>query len=387
MFEYRVTNRDKSGTAARAGIFTTPHGAFRTPIFMPVGTYGTVKTLTPQDIESCGAEIILGNTYHLHIRPTSEVVAKMGGLHEFMQWQRPILTDSGGFQVYSLGRHVKIREDGVEFRAPLDGSRHFFSPEKVLEIQRNLGSDIAMQLDDAPPPTSDRRAIIRAVDRTARWAEQSVQWIRRRRLADRMALFPIVQGGVDRELRLQSARHAAGLGTPGIAIGGLVGGETKQQYIDLLDYTIPELPANKPRYVMGIGDPKDIVHAIARGADMMDCVLPTRLARHGGFFADDLGTTLNIKHSRFKLDKKPLTDWTHPEVAQFSRAYLRHMYMAGEPLVGRLLTLHNLTYMFRLVDRMRAAIRNNTFAQLLHEFRYSKEELSGKQACGYLSRV
>ena len=356
---------------------------------MPVGTYAAVKTITPEEIRACGGEIILANTFHLHLRPGSELIREMGGLHKFTAWNGPILTDSGGFQVFSLGKFCKIYDDYAEFRSPLDGSKHVFTPQKVIEIQQNLGSDIVMQLDECVAGDSSRRVAESALDRTERWAEESLRHIncfndfnpkgRGRPLGlkstkSEQALFPIVQGATFPDLRRRSARFCAGLPTSGVAIGGMAVGESKRDFLKVLELVTPLLPINKPRYLMGVGEPLDILQAVERGVDMFDCVIPTRLARHGGFFTE-LGKRENIRNATWKLDKRPLVAGCQcPACQGFSRAYLRHLFVINESLGQRLLTLHNLTWIFNFMKEIRKSISNGDFSQLVRRYRQAAKK-------------
>ncbi|MCC6573596.1 MAG: tRNA guanosine(34) transglycosylase Tgt [Planctomycetes bacterium] len=353
--------------AARAGTLHTDHGSANTPVFMAVGTQGTVKGCTPDQLMAAGTQVVLGNTYHLELRPGSETVNKLGGLHRFMGWNGPILTDSGGFQVFSLAENNKVTEDGCEFVSHLDGSRHMLSPERSMKIQNNLGSDIVMQLDDVPalpaPPGREedtmRRSLRWAVRCKAALPEMSAQGKRQR-------LFGIVQGGLNPDLRQESARELAKLGLPGYAIGGLSVGETKQQMADILGLVTPLLPANKPRYLMGVGYPEDLIVAVGNGVDMFDCVLPTRSARHALAFTSR--GRLRMRNARHAADNSPLD----PQCAcaccaNFSRGYLRHLLMAGEMLGMTLLTLHNLAFYNRLTALMREAISTRRFAAFAAE--------------------
>lgn len=355
MFEFKITKKD-SKTSARLGVFQTPHGDIHTPVFMPVGTYGAVKTLMPQEVKKCGAEIILGNTFHLEERPGSASIKRFGGLHKFMNWDGPILTDSGGFQVFSLAKMRKISDAGVEFRSPIDGTKRFLTPRKVLEIQRDLGSDIAMQLDECAPADASRGVAERALLRTQKWMEESLKF---HKTPQKQALFPIVQGVNFSDLRRESARFCADLPTPGVAIGGLAVGESKPDFLKTLDLVMPILPTDRPRYLMGVGEFGDILEAVKRGVDMFDCVIPTRLARHGSFFSE-FGKRENIRNARFRNDKKPLVSGCLCEACQnFSRGYLRHLFVTNEVLGLRMLTIHNLKKVFDFMKIIRAAIRKN----------------------------
>ncbi|MCH5276655.1 MAG: tRNA guanosine(34) transglycosylase Tgt [Desulfovibrionaceae bacterium] len=344
--------------AARAGVLHTAHGSIQTPIFMPVGTVGSVKAIAPDDLEALGAQIILGNTYHLYLRPGDELVARRGGLHAFSAWNKPILTDSGGFQVFSLNALTRVSDDGVEFRSHLDGSRHFFSPEKVVSIQRHLNSDIMMQLDQCLGYGADRRQAAAAVERSARWALRCREAYRPGTAEN--LLFGIVQGVTYPELREQSARRLMDIGFEGYAIGGLAVGEPKHVMLRCLRQLDPILPHARPRYLMGVGTPLDILHSIECGVDMFDCVLPTRNARNGTLYTSR--GKINIKRREYAEDDGPLD----PECPcytcrTFSRAYLRHLYVARELLAFRLNSLHNLSYFLKLVREARQAVLEGRF--------------------------
>ena len=364
MFEFKITRKD-SKSAARTAVFYTPHGRIRTPVFMPVGTYAAMKTLTPEEIKACGSEIILANTFHLHLRPGEDVIAKFGGLHKFMGWDGPILTDSGGFQVFSLAKMRKISDRGVEFRSPLDGKKIFLTPKKALQIQQKLGSDIAMQLDECAPADASRRVAETALTRTMKWMEKSLKGQKNPKI---QALFPIVQGVNYSDLRRRSAEFCASLPTPGVAIGGLAVGESKSDFLKTLDLVAPLLPTNKPRYLMGVGEPRDLLEAVERGIDMFDCVIPTRLARHGAFF-DARGRRQNIRNAKFKTDKKPLiSGCSCLACSNFSRGYVRHLFLSNEVLGLRLLTLHNLTWIFDFMQEIKNAIRKGEFVSFKRGF-------------------
>ncbi len=340
---------------ARAGVLRTPHGEIHTPVFMPVGTQATVKAVPPRDLEAMEAQIILANTYHLYLRPGDELIARRGGLHRFMGWSRPILTDSGGFQVFSLSAIRKIDDDGVTFKSHLDGSFHRFTPEKAISIQENLGADIIMCLDECPPST-DRDYNPIALARTHAWAVRCRQAHRR---ADQ-ALFGIVQGGIFPDLREQSARFLTALDFPGYAIGGLAVGESKADTFQVITWMDDLLPADKPRYLMGVGEPTDLIRAVARGVDMADCVLPTRLARHGAAFTRD--GRINMRNRIYAEDDRPID----PECGcyacrHFSRAYIRHLLQAGEILGMYLMSIHNIAFLLDLMREMRAAIVEGRF--------------------------
>ncbi len=348
--------------AARAGVFQTAHGPLPTPIYAPVGTQATVKALTPRQLREVGAILVLANTYHLYLRPGHERISQLGGLHTFMGWDGPMLTDSGGFQVFSLGGgrgHKPLREiddDGVTFRSYIDGSTHRFTPERVIEIEMHLGADIAMVLDECAPPT-DYDYNVRALQRTHAWAERC----RAAHTRSDQALFGIVQGGIFPELRAESARFLQTLDFPGYAIGGLSVGETKEEMLAMLDVTVPLLPADKPRYLMGVGTPEDLVEGIARGIDIFDCVLPTRVARNGQALLR--AGRLNLRNARFADDRAPLDETCTCYTCQhFGRAYLRHLLMAKEILAATLLSIHNLHTMLTIIREVRAAILAGQFA-------------------------
>ena len=354
MFEFTLTAQNKR---ARTGAFTTPHGTLQTPVFAPVGTQATVKALTPAQVADLGASLVLSNTYHLYLRPGDDLVAEMGGLHRFMRWPRPMLTDSGGFQVFSLSQTRKVDEDGVTFRSHIDGSEHRFTPEKSIRIQENLGADIIMAFDECADP-NDHEYIKQAMERTHRWAERSLKAKRR---ADQ-ALFGIVQGGIDPDLRAASAEFIASLDTPGIAIGGLSVGETKDEMHATLDVVTPLLPEDKPRYLMGVGTPEDIINGIARGIDIFDCVLPTRLARHHAAFSPE--GRLNMMNATFARDERSIDEDCDCYTCQnFTRAYIRHLIVAKELLAGTLLSIHNLRALIRLVENIRNYIRDGVFKE------------------------
>jgi queuine tRNA-ribosyltransferase len=352
MFEYEVL---ATHGRARAGIFSTPHGELKTPIFAPVGTQATVKTLTPAQLEELGASLVLANTYHLYLRPGDELLAELGGLHNFMQWPGPMLTDSGGFQVFSLAQTRKIDDEGVTFKSHIDGSTHRFTPEKSIQIQENLGADIIMAFDECSDP-NDHVYSKTAMERTHRWAERCLAAKQR----DDQALFGIIQGGVNPGLRTESAKFIASLPCPGIAIGGLSVGETKEEMHATLDLVTPLLPENKPRYLMGVGTPEDLINGIARGIDIFDCVLPTRLARHNAVFSSE--GRLNLMNASFARDSHPIDETcTCYTCRTFTRAYLRHLIVAKELLAGTLLSIHNLHALIQLVNDIRESILDNTF--------------------------
>jgi queuine tRNA-ribosyltransferase len=355
-----------SDGAARAGTFSTPHGVVRTPVFMPVGTLGTVKALDPADLTAAGAEIILANTYHLRLRPGDDVVRDLGGLHRFMAWNGPILTDSGGFQVFSLEGLRHVDEDGVEFRSHIDGSRHRFTPESVMQFQRNLGADVIMQFDHVVPGQSSFAESQEAADRSIRWLERCLNEVTGQRpqagpTDSQQALFPIVQGGIHEELRKQAARSIVSMNDwPGIAIGGLSVGESKPDTYAMLEALHPELPMHRPRYLMGVGFPEDLIEGVRRGVDLFDCVAPTRMGRNGTAFSST--GRLNIKRAEFRADPRPLDESCECGACKrFSRAYLRHLYVSDEILGLRLLSLHNVHFLVSLMSGARAAIQAGAF--------------------------
>ena len=352
--------------AARVGRLTTTHGVVETPVFMPVGTHGSVKALGPDDLRAAGAQIVLANTYHLFLRPGHEVVRELGGLHRFMGWDGVILTDSGGFQVFSLSKLRRITEAGVEFRSPVDGSTHFLSPEIAVEVQQALGADIMHPLDECLAYPASREAAERSLELTLRWAARS-KAAHVGRGAANQAMFGIVQGGTDEERRTRAARATVELGFDGYAIGGMAVGEPKQAMYDLTALVASLVPAGQPRYLMGVGKPEDLVEAVARGVDMFDCVLPTRNARNGQAFTADGPVTL--KQARYARAAAPLdAECACYACRDFSRAYLRHLFMSGELLAYRLLTLHNVTFFLRLMREMRSAIAEGVFGPFQARF-------------------
>lgn len=356
MNEFRFELLDQDG-AARAGVIHTPRGDIRTPAFMPVGTAATVKAMLPQSVRETGADILLGNTYHLMLRPGAERVARLGGLHKFMDWSRPILTDSGGFQVMSLAALRKITEDGVRFQSHIDGHAEFLSPERAMEIQRLLGSDIQMVLDECPALPAEKSVIEKSLALSMRWAQRSKDAFGQQTEQERAgrACFGIVQGGTYPDLRLRSAQALMEIGFDGYAVGGLAVGEGQPAMFETLEATVPHLPGDRPRYLMGVGKPADIVGAVLRGIDMFDCVLPTRSGRNGQAFTR--AGALNLKNARFAEDSAPLDDACGcPACRQFSRAYLHHTVKSGEIIAAMLLTWHNLTYYQDLMADLRGAI-------------------------------
>ncbi len=352
-----------STTAARLGRIDTPHGAVRTPAFMPVGTVGSVKTLTPRDLEELGAEIILANAYHLYLRPGHAVVAELGGLHRFTAWSRPMLTDSGGFQIFSLKGLTRVSDDGVTFQSHLDGSPHFLSPETAIAIQEALGADIIMAFDECLPYPSEREATRRSLDRSLGWARRCLD---ARRRPDQ-ALFGIVQGGFFSDLRARAVRSLTAMEFDGFALGGLSVGETKDMMLGVVDQVTPLLPADRPRYLMGVGLPEDLVECVSRGIDLFDCVMPTRHARTG-WLHTSFGRVV-IKNAQYARDPDPLDPTCRCYTCRnFSRAYLRHLFMAQEILALRLNTLHNLHYYLDLMQQMRVAIAAGRLREFRTEF-------------------
>jgi queuine tRNA-ribosyltransferase len=377
MFEFEIKARSD---AARVGVLTLPHGSVETPVFMPVGTQGSVRALSPNDLRGAGATLVLANTYHLHVRPGEQVVEKLGALHRFMGWDRPLLTDSGGFQVFSLEGSRRVDDDGVEFQSHVDGSRRTLTPERATEIQWTLGADIAMAFDHVVPGGADEATARDALERTLRWLERcrkrhaeltdGVAVADRRSASppDRQTLWPILQGGAHLELRTEGLRRILDLGDwTGLAIGGLSVGEPKAVMYDMLERLEPKLPA-LPRYLMGVGFPEDLVAAVERGVDLFDCVAPTRNGRNGSAFTPD--GPVNIRNAEHREDPGPLDTTCDCETCTtFSRGYLRHLFMAEELLGLRLLSLHNVRYLIRLAEAMRAAIRRNAFGPWAAEWR------------------
>ena len=383
-FEFKISA--ESGTA-RAGTFTTPHGTVETPVFMPVGTLATVKALDPADLVVMGASMILGNAYHLHLRPGDEVVRDLGGLHEFMHWDGPILTDSGGFQVFSLAQLRTVNEEGVEFQSHLDGSRRFFTPEVVMQIERNLGADVIMQFDHVIPGQSDESSARDASERSIRWLDRCLKELQRPEhteasvssganrspltanriphppspIPPHQALFPIVQGGIHSHLRREAAEHIREMNDwPGFGIGGLSVGEEKAAMYQMIEVVDDALPKTHPRYLMGVGFPEDVIEAVGRGVDLFDCVAPTRMGRNGAVFTRD--GRLNIKRSEYRLDKRPLDpDCDCAACSRFTRAYVRHLFVSDEILGLRLLSLHNVHFLLSIARAARQAIVNGDY--------------------------
>lgn len=357
--KFRIHAKDG---AARTGIIETGRGSIRTPAFMPVGTQATVKAMSPEELASAGADIILSNTYHLYLRPGHEIIRQIGGLHRFMHWQKPILTDSGGFQVYSLSSLRKIREDGVEFRSHLDGSLHFIGPEKAMEIQTALGPDIAMAFDECTPYPAEYDYALKSLELTTRWAGRCKEFLKKSGSENITALFGIVQGGMYKDLREKSLQGLLDMDFEGYAVGGLSVGEPKEEMYDVVRFIAPKMPEAKPRYLMGVGGLLDMIEAVEHGFDMFDCVMPTRNARNGTLFTST--GRISIKKTGFKADPEPLD----PECVcytcrNYSRAYLRHLFLAREILSMRLNTIHNLHFYLNFMEGMREAISAGTFGQ------------------------
>lgn len=373
MFEFKIKHSSNK-SLARSSVFVTPHGKIHTPCFIPVGTKAAVKTLSSKDLKDLNAEIILANTYHLYLRPSDILIKKMGGLHKFMNWNGPILTDSGGFQVFSLAQEkefaknkkfktkVKIDENGVEFRSHIDGSKHYFTPKKAIKIQHNLGADIIMAFDECAPADSSKKYFAQAMQRTHTWAERCLKEHKKlsKNSLKKQALFGIVQGGIYKDLRKESAKFINDLNLPGNAIGGLAVGESKEKMYEMIETAVPYLNSKKPRYFMGLGTPEELMECVKRGIDMFDCVIPTRLARHGSFLTKQ--GKFNIKNEKFKNDKNPLQKNCDCEACKFySKSYLRHLFMEKEILVLRLLTIHNLRFLLNLMREIRQKIENGKF--------------------------
>ena len=362
MFDFNIIAECKT-TRARAGILQTAHGEVETPIFMPVGTLGTVKSLSPEELIACGAQIILGNTYHLYLRPGCDVIRRFDGLHGFMHWDGPILTDSGGFQVFSLAKLRKVTIEGALFQSHIDGSQHMLTPEKSVEIQLCLGSDIVMCLDECIKYPAEKKDTQQALELTTQWAKRCKDAFKNKK----NALFGIVQGGMFKDLREMSTHDLLNIDFDGYAVGGLSVGEPKDLMLEMADFTLPLLPDTKPKYIMGVGTPEDIVSLVALGADMFDCVLPTRNARNGQMFTNT--GAINISNARFKNDIDPIeSECTCYTCRNYSRAYLRHLYLSKELLAYRLNTIHNVHYYMNLVRQLRTAICNGEFEEFKKEF-------------------
>jgi queuine tRNA-ribosyltransferase len=373
-FRFEIQKRDNV-SRARIGRIDTNHGSFSTPAFLPVGTQGTVKALTPEDLSEIGVEAILGNTYHLYLRPGHEVIGRLGGLHKFMHWEKPILTDSGGYQIFSLGDLRKISEEGATFRSHLDGSVHFLTPEKAVEIQTILGSDIAMVLDECVPYPSPYEYVKASTSLTTRWAKRCLEAAQE----GGPALFGIAQGGRYRDLREESARDLVELGFQGYAIGGLSVGEPKTVMMEVLEWTTPMLPEESPRYLMGVGTPEDILDAVWLGIDLFDCVLPTRNGRNGMLFTSS--GKISIKQAQYAEDNRPVDESCLCYTCRhYSRAYLRHLYQANEILSSRLNTIHNLYFYMILMARIKEAILEGTFSEFYRGCRLPETDLPESEA-------
>lgn len=368
MFEFEIL-KECPKTGARAGVLHTPHGDIKTPVYMPVGTQAAVKAMTPEQVDACGAQIILANTYHLYMRPGQELVREAGGLHAFMNWKKPILTDSGGFQVFSLGELRKLSEQGAEFRSHLDGSRHMLTPEKAIQIEESLGADIIMALDECTPYPATYEYAKNSMERTTRWLERCA----RAKTRQDQALFGIVQGGMYEDLRRESARATDAMDLPGNAIGGLSVGEPKELMYEMLEKTVPWLSRSKPRYLMGVGTPDCLLEGIARGVDMFDCVFQTRIARNGTAMTSQ-GRKV-IRNAEYARDFSPVDpDCDCYTCKNYSRAYIRHLIKAGEILGGTLLSIHNIRFSVRLMEQARQAILDGDFPAF-------KAEVLGKMRC------
>ncbi|MDO5715867.1 MAG: tRNA guanosine(34) transglycosylase Tgt [Tissierellia bacterium] len=363
MFEFELLKKAQD-SKARLGKIKTDHGEIETPIFMPVGTRATVKTMTPDELKKLNAQIILSNTYHLLLRPGTEIIKKAGGLHSFMNWNGPILTDSGGFQVFSLSDNRKITEEGVEFRSHIDGSKQFLSPEKSMEVQNILGSDIMMAFDECAPYPAEYDYIKHSMERTLRWAQRCKDYHKNTK---HQALFGIIQGGMYKDLRKISARETIGIGFPGYAVGGLSVGEPLNLMKDILDYTTDFMPNDKPRYLMGVGTPDYLFEAVERGIDMADCVLPTRIARNGTAMTNQ-GRVV-IRNAKYKEDFSPLDPHCNCYTCtNYTRAYIRHLLNVDEILGMRLVTIHNLHFLLQLMEKIRDSIRGDYFLELKKDF-------------------
>jgi queuine tRNA-ribosyltransferase len=376
MFGFKKLVED-TATRARAGVMETGHGSVHTPVFMPVGTLATVKSLSPEDLEECGAQIILSNTYHLYLRPGCDVIDRFSGVHRFMGWDRPVLTDSGGFQVFSLAKLSKVTEEGVAFQSHIDGSAHLLTPESAMDIQASLDSDIRMCLDQCISFPAEKEAAAEAASLTFRWARRCLERWRQTGADKRSALFGIVQGGMFPDLRRQSAEELTALDFPGYAVGGLSVGESVETRLEIAGLTLPLLPAGKPRYIMGVGTPAELVELVALGADMFDCVMPTRNARNGQFFTPS--GTLNIRNACYTGDTAPIDGQCGCYTCRrFSRAYLRHLFISRELLAYRLATIHNVYYFVQLLNSIRAAITGGAFDRFREQF-YSRLKGDGHE--------
>ncbi len=371
-FEYKIIKKDKN-SGARLGEFTTPHGVIKTPVFMPVGTAATVKAVLPTTLHEIKTQILLSNTYHLYLRPGSDIVEKAGGLHKFMNWDGPILTDSGGFQVFSLGALRKIEEEGVTFQSHIDGSRHIFTPESVMEVERQLGADIVMAFDECTEYGSDYAYAKSAMERTLRWLDRCVK----AKHNDKQMLFPIIQGNMYKDLRIESAKATAEYARCGIAVGGLSVGEPAELMYEMLDAIQPYYPENMPRYLMGVGTPDYIIEGVMRGIDMFDCVLPTRIARNGTAMTSK--GQITVRNAVYKEDFTTLDDECDCYCCRnFTKAYLRHLVNTNEILASMLLSIHNIRFLLELTENIRDAIANDSLAEFRKEFYakyYGKKDL------------
>ncbi len=363
--KYELVKKDKN-TKARYGILYTNHGSYETPIFMPVGTQATVKTLSPEELKEVGSAVVLANTYHLWLRPGEDLVEKAGGLHQFMNYDGPILTDSGGFQVFSLAKNKKkdIVEEGVHFKSHLDGKKLFLTPELSIQIQNKLDSDIAMSFDECPPASADYAYLKNSVERTLRWAKRGLAVHKN----ENQSLFGIVQGGAYADLRKFSATETVKMHFDGYSVGGVANdGESKEDMYAAVDYSIPYLPEDKPRYLMGIGEPEDLLEGVERGIDMFDCVLPTRLARHANAFTRK--GKINIRNAKYKEDFTPIEDTCYCYACKhYTKAYIRHLMVAEETFGSRLLSIHNIRFLIKMMEEIRLAIQKDTFSTYKHEF-------------------
>ena len=360
---YQLIKTD-ARTKARRGVVHTPHGDIQTPVFMPVGTAATVKAVKPEEVRDMGAEIILANTYHLYLRPGHEIVREAGGLHKFMNWEKAILTDSGGFQVFSLGAMRKITEEGVEFRSHIDGSKHMLTPERSIDVQNALGSDIIMAFDECTPYPADRDYVRDSLERTTRWLRRCRD---HHRNTEMQSLFGIMQGGMYKDLRRQSAEEIVELDLPGYAIGGLSVGEPKELMYEIMDDCVDLLPSDRPRYLMGVGSPDCLFEGVERGIDMFDCVLPTRIARHG--MAMTSKGRVNIKNAAYERDFSPLDEECDCYTCRnYSKAYLRHLFKANEILSSMLMTIHNLRFLIKTMEGIRSSIEDGSFTEYKREF-------------------
>ena len=369
--KYELLKTEKN-TKARNGILHTNHGSYETPIFMPVGTLANVKTLVPEELKEMHSAVILSNTYHLWLRPGEDIVSKAGGLHKFMNYDGPILTDSGGFQVFSLAKPKDISEEGVKFKSHIDGRELFLTPEKSIGIQNKLDSDIAMSFDECPPASADYKYMKNSIERTLRWAKRGKDV----HSNENQSLFGIIQGGAYEDLRKFSATETVKLDFDGYSIGGVANdNESKEDMYKAIDYSIPYIPENKPRYLMGVGEPMDIIEGVIRGIDMFDCVLPTRIARHGNAFTRD--GKMNLRNLKFREDFTPIeSDCDCYTCKHYTRAYIRHLLVANEQLAGRLLSIHNIRFLIRLTEDLREAIKNDNILEYREEFlnRYEKNK-------------